>query len=87
MVATVNTACLLDLRKINFYTRNSEYNPSRFNGIVMRLRDPRATALVFSSGKIVTTGTKHEANALLATRKFVRIIQKLGFQVSINNFC
>lgn len=48
----------------------------------MRLREPKATALIFSSGKIVVTGTKHEASALLATRKFVRIIQKLGFQVS-----
>ncbi|XP_075225581.1 TATA-box binding protein-related factor [Lycorma delicatula] len=86
MVATVNTGCPLDLRKINFYTRNSEYNPSRFNGIVMRLRDPRATALVFSSGKIVTTGTKHEASALLATKKFARIIQKLGFSVKFQNF-
>ncbi|RZF44436.1 hypothetical protein LSTR_LSTR002209 [Laodelphax striatellus] len=86
VVSTVNTSCTLDLRKINFYTRNSEYNPSRFCGIVMRLREPRATALIFSSGKIVTTGTKHESSALLASRKFVRIIQKLGFNVKFQNF-
>lgn len=83
LVCTVNLDCQLDLQKINFCTRNSEYTPSRFCGVVMRLRDPRATALIFSSGKIVVTGTKHEASAHLATRKFARIIQKLGFKASM----
>lgn len=86
VVCTVNTDCLLNLQKINYRTRNSEYNPARFCGVVMRLREPKATALIFSSGKIVVTGTKHETSALLATRKFVRIIQKLGFQVRFMNF-
>lgn len=83
-MCTVNTDCLLNLQKINYRTRNSEYNPAKFCGVVMRLREPKATALIFSSGKIVVTGTKHESSALLATRKFVRIIQKLGFQVSLS---
>uniref|UniRef100_A0A1B6IS01 TATA-box-binding protein n=2 Tax=Homalodisca TaxID=139475 RepID=A0A1B6IS01_9HEMI len=86
LVCTVNLDCPLDLKMINFRTRNSEYNPSRFCGVVMRLRDPRATALIFSSGKIVVTGTKHEASAHLATRKFARIIQKLGFKVKFLDF-
>ncbi|XP_054262948.1 uncharacterized protein LOC128986549 [Macrosteles quadrilineatus] len=86
LVCTVNLDCKLDLQKINFRTRNSEYNPQRFCGVVMRLRDPRATALIFSSGKIVVTGTKHEDLAHLATRKFARIIQKLGFKVRFLNF-
>lgn len=81
-MCTVNLDCELNLQKINFRTRNSEYNPSRFCGVVMRLREPRATALIFRSGKIVVTGTKQEASAHLATRKFARIIQKLGFKVS-----
>uniref|UniRef100_A0A1B6KM86 TATA-box-binding protein n=1 Tax=Graphocephala atropunctata TaxID=36148 RepID=A0A1B6KM86_9HEMI len=86
LVCTVNLDCPLNLKMINFRTRNSEYNPSRFCGVVMRLREPRATALIFSSGKIVVTGTKHEASAHLATRKFARIIQKLGFKVRFLNF-
>uniref|UniRef100_A0A1B6CH58 TATA-box-binding protein n=1 Tax=Clastoptera arizonana TaxID=38151 RepID=A0A1B6CH58_9HEMI len=86
IVCTVDTSCKLDLKTITFRTRNSEYNPSRFCGVTMRLREPRATALVFSSGRIVVTGTKHESSALLATRKFVRIIQKLDFPVRFKNF-
>uniref|UniRef100_A0AAG5DHJ5 TATA-box-binding protein n=1 Tax=Anopheles atroparvus TaxID=41427 RepID=A0AAG5DHJ5_ANOAO len=85
-VATVSVGCELNLKTINFRTRNSEYNPSRFHGVVMRIRDPRCTALVFRSGKIICTGAKNEAEANLGLRKFVRIIQKLGNNVKFLDF-
>ena len=81
-MSTVNLACPLDLMKINFRTRNSEYNPSRFSGIVMRIREPHTTALLFTSGKMVITGARNEADSRLAARKYACIIQKLGFPVS-----
>lgn len=82
VVATVNLVTELNLMKINFCTRNTEYNPSRFKGLVMRIREPKTTALIFKSGKVVVTGAKSEEAALLAARKYARIIQKLGFIVS-----
>ena len=82
VVATVNLCCDLDLMKINFRTRNSEYNPARFSGIVMRIREPHTTALLFKSGKVVITGARNESDAKLAARKYARIIQKIGFPVS-----
>lgn len=30
--------------------RNAEYNPKRFSAVIMRIRDPKTTALIFSSG-------------------------------------
>lgn len=51
----------------------------------MRIREPRTTALVFKTGKLVLTGARSEADAHLATRKFARIIQKLGYPVRILN--
>lgn len=81
-VSTVNLGCELNLQNINFRTRNSEYNPSRFHGVVMRIREPRCTALIFKSGKLVCTGARNEEFANLGTRKFARIIQKLGYSVS-----
>lgn len=78
----MDLGCTLDLISINAHTRNSEYNPMRFNGVVMRIREPRSTALIFKSGKIVCTGARNEHDALLASKKFARIIQKLGFNVS-----
>ena len=46
----------------------------------MRLREPRATALIFASGKICVTGTKNTHNASLAAKKFAIIIEKVGFK-------
>jgi TATA-box binding protein (TBP) (component of TFIID and TFIIIB) len=45
----------------------------------MRIREPRTTALIFASGKMVCTGAKSESAARLAARKYARIISKLGF--------
>lgn len=52
----------------------------------MRLREPKTTALVFSSGKMVCTGAKNEKASKVAARKYARIIQKLGFPVFFSNF-
>lgn len=63
------------------FFRNAEYNPKRFAAVIMRIREPRTTALIFSSGKMVCTGAKSEEDSRLAARKYARIIQKLGFTV------
>lgn len=81
IVSTVNLCCKLDLKKIALHARNAEYNPKRFAAVIMRIREPRTTALIFSSGKMVCTGAKSEDDSRLAARKYARIIQKLGFQV------
>jgi len=44
----------LDLRKIALKTKNSEYNPKRFHALIIRLRNPKTTAMIFKSGKLVT---------------------------------
>lgn len=85
-VSTVSLGCELKLLDIYCRTRFSEYNPARFQGVVMKIRDPRATALVFRSGKIVCTGARNEHDSYLAARKFARIIQKLGFSVKFLDF-
>jgi len=85
-VTTVDLNTVLNLTAINAKTRNSEYNPSRFHGIVMRLREPRTTALIFRTGKIICTGAKNEFDGLLACKKFARIIQKLGYKIQFSNF-
>jgi hypothetical protein len=47
----------------------------------MRIRNPRTTALIFGSGKMVCTGAKSEEDSLQAARRYARVIQKLGFPV------
>lgn len=43
-------------------------------------------ALVFASGKMVVTGAKSEDDSRLASRKYARIIQKLGFNAKFTDF-
>ncbi|XP_043488769.1 TATA-box-binding protein [Polistes fuscatus] len=86
VVSTVNLGTELKLMYINTRTRNSEYNPARFTGLIMRIRNPTTTALIFRSGKLVCTGARSEEDSCLAARKFARIIQKLGFPVKFYNF-
>ena len=81
IVSTVNLACKLDLKQIALTARNAEYNPKRFAAVIMRIRNPRTTLLIFQSGKVVCTGAKSVADSNRAARRCARIIQKLGFPV------
>ncbi|PIK61544.1 putative TATA-box-binding protein-like [Apostichopus japonicus] len=86
IVSTVSMGCKLDLKKIALHARNAEYNPKRFAAVIMRIREPRTTALIFSSGKMVCTGAKSEDESRLAARKYARVIQKLGFPAKFLDF-
>lgn len=85
-MATVNLDCALDLKYIALHARNAEYNPKRFAAVIMRIREPKSTALIFASGKMVCTGAKSEQEARMAARKYARILQKLKFAVSFKEF-
>ena len=47
----------LEQTALAFPDEDLEYDAERFPGIVLRLRDPDVTLLVFGSGKVVATGT------------------------------
>ena len=53
LVATTDLRADLNLETIQHQVRNAEYNPAKFAACVIRIREPRATALVFESGKMV----------------------------------
>jgi len=76
----------LDLRKIALNCRNCEFNPRRFAAAIMRIREPKTTALIFSSGKMVCTGAKSEELSKDASKKYCKAIKKIGFAVSFNDF-
>uniref|UniRef100_A0A915CUP2 TATA-box-binding protein n=1 Tax=Ditylenchus dipsaci TaxID=166011 RepID=A0A915CUP2_9BILA len=86
IVSTCNLGTALNLQHLATHARNAEYNPKRFAAVIMRIRDPRTTALIFSSGKMVVTGAKSEDASRLAARKYARIVQKLGFSVKFMDF-
>jgi len=43
----------------------------------MRLREPKTTALIFASGKMVVTGAKSTHNAALAAKKFAYVVGRV----------
>jgi len=86
IVSTVNLDCELDLRKIALHAKNAEYNPKRFAAVIMRIREPRTTALIFRSGKMVCTGAKSETDSETAAKKYAKTIKKLGFDVKFKEF-
>ena len=86
IVSTANLKCVLDLREIALKAKNAEYNPSRFAAAIMRIKEPKTTALIFSSGKMVCTGARNEEESKQASRTYAKIILKLGFPVKFSEF-
>lgn len=86
IVCGVNLNCLFDLQNIALHARNVTYRPKKFSAVVIRIREPKATALVFSNGKMQVLGTKSLADAHLASRKFARMLQKMGYRPRLEGF-
>ncbi len=86
IVSTANLKCLLDLREIALKAKNAEYNPKKFAAVIMRIKEPKTTALIFSSGKMVCTGARTEEESKQASRTYAKIILKLGFPVKFSEF-
>jgi len=72
----------IDLNQIARRHADVEYNPERFPGLVMRIEKPRATILIFSTGKMVVTGLRKASEAPRVVEKVVKNIRKAGIKVS-----
>ncbi len=62
---------------------NTEYNPEQFPGLVLRIREPKTSALVFSSGRIVCTGARSMADLEKAMKEIVKNIEKINIKIKI----
>ena len=72
----------LDLESIYRVVPSVEYNPERFPGLIYRLRRPRATVLVFSSGKMVCAGADSERKAKNAINKVITELKSRGIVIT-----
>ena len=78
IVSTAKLGTDLDLYKIGLEGRNVEYKPKRFAAAIMRIREPKTTALIFRSGKMVCTGAKSEQDSLTAAKNYAKQLRKIG---------
>lgn len=78
IVSTANLNQKLDLREIAQKCKNVEYKPKRFAAAIIRIREPKTTALIFASGKMVCTGAKSEVDSETAAKQYARMIKRVG---------
>ena len=79
---TVEITEKIDLNQIARRLADVEYNPERFPGLVMRIEKPKATFLIFSTGKMVVTGLRRASEADKVVEKVVKNLKKSGIRVS-----
>ena len=81
----VSTALEKDvpLEKMAATLPNTEYNPEQFPGLVLRIKDPKTSALVFSSGKVVCTGARNLADVDRSIQCIIKCLKKIDIHVTI----
>ena len=82
---TFNVRCLLNIEDIMERGVNVELRKNR-DHVTMQLREPPATATIWSNGKITCTGPRSEIDARIACRRIARILQNLGYPVRFRSF-
>jgi transcription initiation factor TFIID TATA-box-binding protein len=60
----------------------AEYDPTSFPGVIYQIQNPRASFLLFSSGKMICAGTKNIQDANTAIKKVTSRLQQIGINVA-----
>jgi transcription initiation factor TFIID TATA-box-binding protein len=81
VVASASVDQKIDLNEITKKFPDVEYHPDQFPGLVFRLRTPKTATLIFTSGKMVCTGSKSEEMARKAVKTVVQMLRKGGIKI------
>ena len=54
------------------------YYPDKFPGVILKIKKPKVSSLVFSSGKLVLTGAKSTENVRIGVKTISDILRKVG---------
>ena len=84
VVASATIDQKLDLNDITKKFPDVEYHPEQFPGAVFRLKTPKTATLLFTSGKMVCTGSKSEEMAVKAVNTVVQKLRKGGIKIKKN---
>lgn len=71
----------IPLEKMAATLSNTEYNPEQFPGLVIRIKEPKTSALIFSSGKIVCTGARTMDDVKASIRKIIKSLEKINVKI------
>ena len=81
VVASSSLNVPIKLEKLVSNLDNVEYEPEQFPGLVLRLKEPKAASLIFSSGKVVCTGAKSPKDSKIVIAKIVAKMNKIGIKI------
>jgi transcription initiation factor TFIID TATA-box-binding protein len=73
----------IPLEKMAATLSNTEYNPEQFPGLVIRIKDPKTSALIFSSGKVVCTGARTLDKVRESIKKIMKSLEKINVKIAI----
>lgn len=73
----------IPLEKMAATLSNTEYNPEQFPGLVIRIKDPKTSALIFSSGKVVCTGARSMEKVEESIDKIIKALKKINIDIKI----
>ncbi|VVC03465.1 TATA-box-binding protein [Candidatus Burarchaeum australiense] len=74
IVASANLGVELDLYSIAQKVTDVEYEPEQFPGAILKLKDPKASLLLFKNGKVICTGSKSEAEVKHALERAIKLL-------------
>jgi len=83
LVVTTDLKHKLLLEKIASTSHNTEYNPEQFPGLIIRIKEPKTSALLFTSGRVVCTGAKNMEGAKKSIAKIIASLKKLNIKIIV----
>ncbi len=82
VVVSANIHRDLPLEKLATKLERVEYNPEQFPGLIFKNDIPKFSALLFSSGKIICTGTKSLREAKIAIDVIIKKLNAISVKVT-----
>lgn len=82
IVATASINKALDFNYIEKSVPNVEYDPDKFPGLIFRLDDPKITALIFKTGKMVITGARTINELIEGVKGIVKALKSFGLDIN-----
>ncbi|MFO7710288.1 MAG: TATA-box-binding protein [Candidatus Woesearchaeota archaeon] len=73
----------INLDKLASTLPNTEYNPEQFPGLIMRIKDPKTSALIFTSGRVVCTGARNLKDAERSIQNIIEALKKIKVNIKI----
>ena len=73
----------IPLEKMAATLPNTEYNPEQFPGLVFRIKEPKTSALIFSSGNVVCTGARNREQIDESIVKIIKSLEKINIKIKI----